>query len=371
MKKQIFHLALFSFILFYSGLTAAEPSDPFLFYRGAADASAAVALNESLFLVADDENNTLRLYSTQRPGLPLDAFDLTAFLAVDPEHPEADLEGAAQTPDRIYWISSHGRNKDGKLRPSRYRFFATAYKLENNRVAVTPLGRPCTTLIHSLVKSDLGRRLNLDRYTRLNDNLKKKDRKKLAPKNDGLNIEALAAAPDGHTLYLGFRNPRPPGPDSRPAALVIPLLNPADVVEHARTPRFGEPLLWNLAGRTLRAMDYIPLQRAYYIVAGPIDEETGFILYCWSGEADSPPAPLKNIFPDHPTFKPEALLVFPRESRLLLLSDDGALPVKVTSLAQCRPGELSSDGFCPNKFLTDPARRTFRAAWLTPPHTDY
>ena len=41
--------------------------------------------------------------------------------------PESDLEGAANLADRIYWITSHGRNREGEARESRHRFFATTY----------------------------------------------------------------------------------------------------------------------------------------------------------------------------------------------------------------------------------------------------
>ena len=43
-----------------------------------------------------------------------------------PKEPEADLEGATRIGDDIYWITSHGQNKNGKNRPSRHRLFATA-----------------------------------------------------------------------------------------------------------------------------------------------------------------------------------------------------------------------------------------------------
>jgi hypothetical protein len=181
-----------------------------LVYRGASDASAAVAVGEDMFVVADDENNILRVYKTSQGGLPLFSYETTEFLDIEPEHPEADIEGATMIGPRIYWITSHGRNKDGKMRPNRYRFFATTVKVENGTVTITPVGTPCKTLIHSLVKTENMRRLRLDRATRFDaTKLTKKDRKKLAPKEEGLNIEGLCASADGRTIYIGFRNPRP------------------------------------------------------------------------------------------------------------------------------------------------------------------
>jgi len=65
-----------------------------LVYRGASDASAAMATGKDMFIVADDENNVLRIYKTSKGGLPLFSYDMTEFLDIEPEHPEADIEGA-------------------------------------------------------------------------------------------------------------------------------------------------------------------------------------------------------------------------------------------------------------------------------------
>ena len=64
-----------------------------------------------------------------------------------------------------------------------------------------------------------------------------------------MNIEGLAATADGK-LRIGFRNPRPGG-----EALVIPLLNPAPVVDSGAAPVFGELARLDLAGRGIRRME--------------------------------------------------------------------------------------------------------------------
>ena len=40
-------------------------------FNGACDASAAVALDANTFVVADDEDNILRIYSLEKPGMPV------------------------------------------------------------------------------------------------------------------------------------------------------------------------------------------------------------------------------------------------------------------------------------------------------------
>ena len=62
-----------------SACSRAAGSDP-LYFTGACDASAAVALDHDLFVVANDEDNTLRVYSRLRPGPPVSQVDFTGFL---------------------------------------------------------------------------------------------------------------------------------------------------------------------------------------------------------------------------------------------------------------------------------------------------
>src|SRR5262249_41218411 len=108
-------------------------------YSGLRDASAGVAVSSNLFIVADDEKNTLRLYSTEHAGPPLKEFDFNDFLKVTGKSSEADLEGAALLGNRAFWIGSHGRNKNGKARPNRHRLFATDIAIANGEVMLTPV----------------------------------------------------------------------------------------------------------------------------------------------------------------------------------------------------------------------------------------
>lgn len=336
-------------------------------YYGACDASAAVAVNKDTFIVADDENNVLRVYKTNKPSLPVSSHDLSIFLAVDPEHPETDIEGATMVGDRIYWITSHGRNKNGKMRTSRYRFFATKVNVQNQRVNITPIGIPCRTLVHDLVKTKAARQLGLENVTRFNTNLKKRQRESLAPKKAGLNIEALCASADGNTIYIGFRNPRPHDPQAlRAKALVVPLNNPRQVIEKGAHPVFGAPMLWNLGGLGIRSMEYSPFHKFYYIIAGTHNQESIFALYRWLGEKNTQPAFVMEICTDNYDFTPEALAVFKDSNRLLLLSDDGSIEFNVSKPSDCMAGELLPGGKCQNKHLTNAGKKLFKGAWLQP-----
>ena len=345
-----------------------EPLEEVLIYRGTSDASAAVAVSEEMFIMADDENNVLRVYKINGSDRPVFRCDLTQFLNIYPEHPEADIEGATMIGDTIYWTSSHGRNRDGKMRPNRYRFFATSVKVENGKVTIQPVGIPRRTLIHYLIKTKHAQQLGLGRATRFDaPNLTKQERKSLAPKRAGLNIEGLCASPDGKTIYIGFRNPRPYDRVSwRAKAIVVPLNNPKQIIERVYPPVFGAPMLWDLGGLGIRSMEYSDFHKAFFIIAGPYNEEPGFVLYRWSGESDKPPVLVRKLKPDRSGIKPEALICFKNSGKFLLLSDDGSLAIKVSYPGECEEGELNEDGTCPNKYLTDQNKKSFRGIWLTP-----
>lgn len=337
-----------------------------LVYCGTSDASAAVAINQDMFIVADDENNVLRVYKTTQGGLPLFSYDMTEFLDLGPKNPEVDIEGATRIGRRIYWISSHGRNKNGKTRPNRYRFFATKLMSKNGNVTIEPVGKPYKTLIHDLIKSEDMLYLRLGRATRFDAvELTKKERHKLAPKEEGLNIEGLCASADGKTIYIGFRNPRPVDKiKHRAKAIIVPLMNPDALLEKNRTPIFGEPILLDLASLGIRSMEYSNFHKTYFIIAGTFDDSPNYAIYRWSGKKERPPILLRQL--GQIDFSPEAMITFKNSDKFFILSDDGSLLINVDGAWECVEGEFRKDGTCQNKYLIDPEKKTFRGIWLAP-----
>jgi hypothetical protein len=354
--------------LFLNSTVNGEETQNVLIFHGASDASASVAINDNMFIVADDEDNVLRIYRMDIRGASVSSYNLKAFLNVEPEQPEADIEGATMIGRRIYWITSHGRNKEGKIRSSRYRFFATDIEVMGQKVIISPVGRPCETLVHELVKSEAGRSLELEKVTRLNINLKKKDREKLAPKEEGLNIEALSASAEGGTIYIGFRNPRPSsGMNHKQHTLIVPLQNASEIIENGRIPVFGRPILWDYQGLGIRSMEYSRFHGAYFIIAGVKGDDNGdFLLYRWSGNKDEEPVLVRKLDLGGSEFTPEALIPFERSGKLLLLSDDGSIPVEISGPHECAKGQYREDGTCQNKYLLDSERKTFRGIWIRP-----
>jgi len=301
-----------------------------LLYYGSCNASGSVSVSSNLFLVADDENNTLRLYRTDIGGLPVKEFDFNAFLEVEPEGKsmEADLEAGARIGDRAFWIGSHGRNKNGKPRNNRHRFFATDIRWVNGEMTLKPVGKPCKTLLDELVLDARFDSFHLAQAARI------------APKEAGaINIEGLSATPEGR-LLIGFRNPVPDG-----KALLIPLLNPNGVTQGANF-KFGDPILLKLGGLGIR--DIALHGATYVIIAGSWHGGGPFQIYLWDGPGAKPkPLAVKHLN----DYQPEALVVYPDKGLLefQVLSDDGNRVIN---------GVVARE-------IQDLRQQCFRSFWLT------
>lgn len=307
---------------------------------GTCDASAAVPVGPALFVVANDEDNILRVYHSDLSGPPVQTLDLAPWLTPDTGDDEADIEGGTWLGDRVYWITSHARNKNGKKKPSRYQFFAVEFLLSEDDLSIRGVGKPYTLLLDDMLADPALERFGL------------KAASELPPKErSALNIEGLCATPDGR-LYVGFRNPIPEG-----KALVIPLENPAELVEGGVPAKFGEALQCDLGGLGIRSINYWKQRRTYLIVAGHFGAgEAGdrasvpSVIYMWSGDAGQPPVEVEDL--DLTDFNPEAQVVYPQqESSFQLLSDDGTADI---------------GGKC-CKEVEDGGRRRFRSRWLSLP----
>jgi hypothetical protein len=280
-------------------------------YRGSCDASAAVRIGAgSQFVTASDEDYILRLYDSRQPGLPSFSLDLTTFLEPDDSTKEPDIEGAARIGNRVYWITSHGRDKDGVEQESRQRFFATSIAFKEGQLRIEPAGRPYKRLLGDLV--------NASRVAGC-DFKNASTRAPEAP--GGLNLEGLAPTPEGH-LLIGFRNPVPQG-----RALVMRLHNSSDLVgERAHSATLTLAAQLDLGGRGIRALEFIPESRTYVVMAGSFDDTRDFRLYTWSGALGDAPVPM--ITDALADINPEELVVTSITGavcHLEVFSDDGDL----------------------------------------------
>lgn len=271
-------------------------------HPGMSGASAAIFLDAGRVVVASDEDNRLRVYNPSASQPAMTAWDASPWLHLSGRNLECDLEGAARVGNRIYWIGSHGRNKDGKYRSNRHRFFATEVTETPQGPELRIIGTPCSTLVTALLTNAALASLHLDTAAALPPDSK-----------GGLSIEALAARPDG-SLWIGFR-----GPLAKGKALLIPLLNPNAVLE-GHAPHFGPPTRLDLGGRGLRDMAWTGSE--WILVAGATGgEQKGTRIFRWSGEGRSPSAldlpGLKNVNIEAVAAPPEQPV-----HRLFLCSDD-------------------------------------------------
>ncbi len=284
------------------GLPAQAGAQQIASYNGPCDTSAAAALDASHFVVANDENNTLRVYRQGQPA-PVAALNLANFLGTAADE-ESDIEGATAIGTRIYWITSHSRNSKGKARPGRQRFFATEIA-PGQPPTLKPVGQPYVDLLRDMLAAETLKPYRLDEAAR-----------RPPETNGGLNIEGLAATADDK-LLIGLRNPLP-----QQRALIIPLDNPAEVIAGHRA-RFGEPIELDLGQRGIRSIERFGAN--YLIVGGPTGDHGSFALFRWSGKNGDQPTPLTES--DLKTLRPEALFAIPGSKNVQLLSDDGGVVI--------------------------------------------
>jgi hypothetical protein len=319
---------MMALVLLPAGAMPAPRVSEVLAYSGAFDGSAAVALDTNRFVVASDEDSTLRIYLRDQGGAPVQTVDLVKFLKVRADDAETDIEGAARVGHRVYWISSHGRNQSGRERPHHCRFFATDIETKAADVQLSPVGEPCEGLLRDLIASASLRTFNLAAAA------------SRPPKSPGgMSIEGLAATPDKH-LLIGFRNPVPQG-----RALLVPLLNPDEVIE-GRHARFGAPIQMNLSGLGIR--DIASWQGEFIIIGGPPDGGGPFKLYRWAGD-DSLPKPIKHV--SLKGLHPEAVVIYP---------DKGLREFQLFSDDSTRQQDTRFNA------ATAVIEKHFRSAWVTP-----
>lgn len=288
-------------------------------FNGACDASGAVPIDDRHFAIADDEDNLLRIYDAEQGGAPLRSIDLNPQLAlhvkIKKKSPESDLEAATSLGDRSYWLSSHGRNKSGKLKTERLVFFAT--NLPQVDGALRVIGEPYRDLVDDMVAEPSLRPFHLEAA------------RALAPKAPGgLNIEGLTSTAEG-SLLVGLRSPIPEG-----NALLIPILNPTELVWGSK-PQFGAPILLNLGGLGIRALS--TWRGRYLIIAGPPAEGQSE-LFVWGG----PGTDVQLVVGAATGLNPEAFFTPEDREEIMILSDDGT---QMVDGVECKTAPVEAKSF--------------------------
>ena len=284
-------------------VVAVEAQAQVLEYNEMCEASAAVATGPDHFFAAEDEGSVVRLYARNDPK-PIRGDDLGEAMGVEID----DIEAAASIRDQIYWLTSHSRNRKGKDKPERRYLFATDIVGQGAQARLKPAGKPYAGLRDALTTDKVLTDLNL-----------KEAATKKPEEKGGLNIEGLAATPEGW-LLIGFRNPVRKG-----WALVVPLQNPDKVVtDDNATASFGEVRRVDLDGFGIRSLERFG--NGYLIAAGPFgSEKSGFTLRRWTGVGGTRPeiSPQPDLANERLRLTPEALFAIPGTDKVQILSDDG------------------------------------------------
>ncbi|MDD5578903.1 MAG: DUF3616 domain-containing protein [Methylobacter sp.] len=293
-------------------------------YDGISNPSGAVALNSHIFIVADDENNLLRIYDRDVSDNPIQTIalsDLFKGQILDGEDLEMDLEGAADVDGTLFLIGSHSANHEGSIKPVRQRLFAVQITPDSNRHFIaSPAG-----IIYTRLIADLEQDSRFDAY-------QFNKAKNLPPRTiGGLNIEGLAATTE-KGLMIGFRNPLSGGKIHngrliKGKALLIPLLNPFEIISGSLA-RLGNPIELDLGGYGIRDI-VLYKEQQYIIAAGPYHENEATPehkreesrIYAW----DAASGKLRHLAEIKLNdLNIEAAFFYPgEETRLHLLSDDG------------------------------------------------
>ncbi|RME94651.1 MAG: DUF3616 domain-containing protein, partial [Verrucomicrobia bacterium] len=314
---------------------ASDPGRPgAIWLLGASDGSTAIPIDEDWMWVADDENETIRLYSRHASGLPVQAVDFTEFLDLrdiengDPR--EVDIEASTRLGNRLFWIGSHSHANIGESRTNRSRLFATDLVGEGPEATLVYVGR-YDYLKQDLVAWDHENRHGLGPdYFGLAASVAE-DVLPKAPDGSGWSIEGLAMMPGStNGAYVAFRAPIVP-PPRRAYALIVPVLNFAELAV-SNGPQgsavFGDPIQLDLYGRGIRSLEGD--DGGYLIVAGPAGPAptrypNDFRLYTWSGLPGDPP---EERAADLSGLNPEGIVGLPprpwtADTKVQLVSDNG------------------------------------------------
>lgn len=288
------------------------------YHTGFADASAAIAIDSNYVFVADDETNLISLYNRKASGAAIYSFDAGAHVSLEESDGEIDIEAAfisPTNPNRIYWLSSQGNSKKGNVKADRDRVFATD---------IVGIGANATL---SFVGYYKGLRSKVIAWGDANGyNLTDAAADGEIPKEiDGYNIEGAEMAPDGTTLYIGFRAPYV-NTSTRNKALICPLKNFETWFNGGSvsgSPTFNTPIELNLGTRGIRDMRK-NASNQYIIIAGSYDATDNFALYSWNGNSATAPV---NLNVNLTNLKPEAIAEVPASLasgfQIQLISDVG------------------------------------------------
>ncbi|UED83510.1 hypothetical protein [Streptomyces profundus] len=273
-------------------VSAALPDAGVRAHPGMSDASASYAVGDGHFVVADDDSNQFRLYGGGFAE-PIATFDLTERVPAVRSGDTWDIEGAARAGNTIYWVGSLGNTNSGNIRLDRDLVIATAVHGSGADTTLEYVGH-ARGLRQALVDGDMAdvHGLGADHFgfrAATQDGVS-------ARGPNSLNVEGATIAPDGTTLWLGFRSPLVAlnsggdgdGDSDGDKALVVGIPDIAGVVAGTTEPRFGDVVRLDLDGHAIRDLQETD-DGGYLIIGGSTDDGGDFDLYGWTGRPEDAP----------------------------------------------------------------------------------
>ncbi len=298
-----------------NGLMVLDPTPGH--YQTACDGSGGVALDGKYFLGVNDEDQRVQIFERGKNAAALQTMDVNGALGLVAGD-EADLEDAARIGNRIFIIGSHGRDKSGKLAPTRQRLFALDVSGTAPGVTLTAAGSS-STLLSDILDASRWTTPNSAIITLLANSTQfgTGTDATLAPDVNGTNIEGLAALPSGG-LAIGFRNPR-----SGADAIVVTLLNPDAMLSGAHA-QLGEAMLLDLGGLAVRGMAWSPTHQAILILAGTKTSGGPYQIYKWM--PSQKPVSVATLTPPA-DLAPEGIIPYPNTLDVQVIFDQGDLMI--------------------------------------------
>ncbi|MBS1663858.1 MAG: DUF3616 domain-containing protein [Bacteroidetes bacterium] len=308
------------YVLHYAASESATASSRW--FTGIADASAAIPLDDDYMVIADDEHNMLYVYNRNSSGLPVKKYDYSAGngLNLTDGSPgafkEVDVEASAPSPTvggRSYWLGSMSNGSDFSNKPNRDRVIGVDISGTGSATSFTLAGYIAGLRNKLIAWGDAN---SLDFTNSAKDGVDAKT-------DNGFNIEGMAFAPNGSTLYIGFRAPLIPVGHK---AIIAPIENFEDYFNGTTTnPTIDAPIEFDLGGRGIRDIVRLP-NGTYVIVAGSTGATNIPALFRWTGDRNEVPVQLTSF--DLTGLNAEAVLPVNEGGQLSLdklqvINDDG------------------------------------------------
>ncbi len=265
-------------------------------YRGLCEASAAAVMDDTHFIVASDDKDSVAVYQSDgklKERIPVNWSDDLGKLS--------DIEGAVKIGRTTFWITSHSLTDSRKRKKKRFKLFATV----NENGKPVEVGKKAKDLeeVLRVILANVVPEANIGDETK-----------------STLNIEGLAATPAGE-LLVGLRAPLSKDRE----ALVVNLGDPFILVglpanEQQVDSAFPQVSRVQLGGRGIRSLELLPLADSQFgIIAGASGkEETSFAFFKWDGSNNV--SEVDGI--DFKDMQPEAMIAWP-DGLISIFGDNG------------------------------------------------